>query len=138
MSKQFDQSLKKLSLKPSEYMQRQVRVAPLHTEDTGWILRNVGKGSCEAEPDDDDCIVKAYGHNGYFKSLADIVHFYNTRDVLPSCEEIGDPQPGANCWPEPEVAMNVNTDELGDLGLTAAEEDALVAFLLTLSDGYQP
>lgn len=39
----FDQGLKKLSMKPSEYFQRQVRVAPLHTEDTGWILRNVGK-----------------------------------------------------------------------------------------------
>lgn len=40
----FDQALKKLSLKPSEYFQRQIRVAPLHTEDAGWILRNVGKG----------------------------------------------------------------------------------------------
>lgn len=39
----FDQKLKSLSLKPSEYVQRQVRVAPLHTENTGWILRNVGK-----------------------------------------------------------------------------------------------
>ena len=39
----FDEKLKALSLKPSEYVARQVRVAPLHTEDTGWILRNVGK-----------------------------------------------------------------------------------------------
>jgi predicted TIM-barrel fold metal-dependent hydrolase len=39
----FDTGLKKLSLKPSEYFQRQVRVTPIHTEDTGWILRNVGK-----------------------------------------------------------------------------------------------
>ncbi len=39
----FDVNLKKLSLKPSEYVQRQLRVAPLHTENTGWILRNVGK-----------------------------------------------------------------------------------------------
>lgn len=39
----FDADLKKLSIKPSEYVQRQVRVAPLHTENTGWILRNVGK-----------------------------------------------------------------------------------------------
>lgn len=39
----FDQNLKRLSLKPSEYFQRQVRVAPLHTENTGWILQNVGK-----------------------------------------------------------------------------------------------
>lgn len=38
----FDQNLKKLSLTPSEYFQRQIRVAPLHTENTGWILRNVG------------------------------------------------------------------------------------------------
>ncbi|MEH6584800.1 MAG: amidohydrolase family protein [Halioglobus sp.] len=39
----FDTSLDKLSLKPSEYIHRQVRVAPLHMEDAGWILRNVGK-----------------------------------------------------------------------------------------------
>ena len=43
-----------------------------------------------------------------------------------------------NCWPAPEVAENVNTDELGDLGLTRTEEAAIVAFLKTLSDGYQP
>jgi cytochrome c peroxidase len=29
--------------------------------------------------------VKAYGENGYFKSLKEFVHFYNTRDVLPHC-----------------------------------------------------
>jgi hypothetical protein len=34
--------------------------------------------------------------------------------------------------------MNVNTDELGDLGLSAEEEAAVVAFLKTLSDGYLP
>lgn len=39
----FDTALKALSLKPSEYVQRQVRVSPLHTENAGWILRNVGK-----------------------------------------------------------------------------------------------
>jgi hypothetical protein len=43
---------------------------------------------------------------------------------------------GSTCWPAPEVAENVNTAELGDLGLTAAEEAAIVAFLKTLSDGY--
>jgi len=68
--------------------------------------------------------VKAFGHNGYFKSLEQIVHFYNTRDV--------------ESWPPPEVAMNVNTDELGNLGLTAPEEAAIVAFMRTLSDGYAP
>lgn len=68
--------------------------------------------------------VKAYGHNGYFKSLEEIVHFYNTRDVAP--------------WPPPEVPMNVNTDELGNLGLTSEEEAAIVAFMKTLTDGYEP
>ncbi|MEJ2264716.1 MAG: hypothetical protein P8X95_14830, partial [Anaerolineales bacterium] len=103
-------------------------------------LRNVGKGSCEAEPGNPDCIVKAYTHNGYFKTLEGIVNFYNTRDVKDVC-----PGPyteaealAADCWPEPEVAENVNRDELGDLGLTPAEEAAIVAFLETLSDGYTP
>lgn len=82
--------------------------------------------------------VKAFGHNGYFKSLEEIVHFYNTRDVLPVCEELDEPEPGVNCWPVPEVADNVNSDELGDLGLSADEEAAIVAFLKTLSDGYVP
>lgn len=68
--------------------------------------------------------VKAYGHNGYFKSLYEIVHFYNTRDV-----------PGAG-WPAPEVAENVNTTEVGNLKLTVGEEIAIVQFLRTLSDGY--
>lgn len=104
-------------------------------------LRNVGLGSCEADPDDPDCIVKAYGHNGYFKSLYGIVHFYNTRDVLPTCPNPFTTEAEAlnmNCWPEPEVMANVNTDELGDLGLTLEEEQAIVAFLLALSDGYTP
>ncbi len=70
--------------------------------------------------------VKAYGHNGYFKSLEEITHFYNTRDV-----------PSAG-WPAPEVPMNVNDDELGNLGLSAEEEAAIVAFMKTLSDGYMP
>ena len=88
----------------------------------------------------DQGFVKAFAHNGYFKTLAGIVHFYNTRDIKPVC-----PGPyteaqalAADCWPAPEVAENVNTDELGDLGLTPDEEAALVAFLETLSDGHMP
>ena len=37
-----------------------------------------------------------------------------------------------SCWPAPEVAANVNTAELGNLGLSPAEEAAIVAFLKTL------
>ena len=70
--------------------------------------------------------VKAYGHNGYFKSLEEIVHFYNTRDVT-----------GAG-WPPPEVAANINATQMGNLGLNHGEELAIVAFLKTLSDGYIP
>jgi cytochrome c peroxidase len=85
-------------------------------------------------------LVKAYGHNGYFKSLWGIVHFYNTRDVLDRCP--GDYTEAealaANCWPAPEVPENVNTAELGNLGLSPDEEAAIVAFLKTLSDGYEP
>lgn len=79
--------------------------------------------------------VKAYGHNGYFKSIMEIVHFYNTRDTLPVCSGSG--VPGMTCWPAAEVQENVNTTELGNLGLTPPEGMALIKFLETLSDGYQ-
>ncbi len=89
--------------------------------------------------------VKAYGHNGYFKSLKGIVHFYNTRDAKPACPLRPDGRGyteaealAGKCWPAPEVPQNVNKRELGNLKLTAAEEDAIVAFMRTLSDGYRP
>jgi cytochrome c peroxidase len=85
--------------------------------------------------------IKAYAHNGYFKTLKQIVHFYNTRDAKPPCVDAFTPVENAiaqNCWPVPEVPVNVNTKELGNLHLTPAQEDALVAFMKTLSDGYLP
>jgi cytochrome c peroxidase len=85
--------------------------------------------------------VKAYGHNGYFKTLWQIVHFYNTRDAKPPCVNDFTPVKEAleqGCWPRPEIPVNVNTKELGDLKLTKAQEDAIVAFMTTLSDGYSP
>jgi len=97
-------------------------------------LRNVDKRPY-------DGFVKAYAHNGYFKSLEGIVHFYNTRDVKPRCPDPFTTEAEAlaqNCWPAPEVDVNVNDDELGDLKLTAEQEKALVAFMKTLSDGYMP
>lgn len=81
---------------------------------------------------------KAYMHNGYFKSLEGVVHFYNTRDVKPECPDPLTTEGDAlaqGCWPAPEVAENVD-EQIGALGLTAEEEDAIVAFLKTLSDGY--
>jgi cytochrome c peroxidase len=79
-------------------------------------LRNVDK-----KPGNN--FTKAYIHNGVFKSLKEVTRFYNTRDV--------------ETWPPPEVPENVNTDELGNLGPTDAEENAIVAFMKTLSDGYK-
>jgi len=80
--------------------------------------------------------VKAYMHNGYFKSLKEVVHFYNTRDVLPRCRA-GDPGEKVTCWPPPEDPTNLNKRQLGNLKLTDQEEDDLVAFLKTLTDDYK-
>jgi cytochrome c peroxidase len=60
-------------------------------------------------------------HNGVFKSLNEVVHFYNTRDI--------------RNWPRPEVLQNVNR-VVGNLRLTDKEENEIVAFMKTLSDGY--
>jgi cytochrome c peroxidase len=94
-------------------------------------LRNVDKRPYRGS-------IKAFGHNGYFKSLEQIVRFYNTRDTLGNCAGKSFPLPGLTCWPAPEVSDNMNDTELGNLGLTVREEAAIVAFLRTLSDGYQP
>jgi cytochrome c peroxidase len=93
-------------------------------------LRNVDKRPYPA-------FVKAYGHNGYFTSLKGIVHFYNTRDTLPRCGP-HDPGEGATCWPPPESTDNMNTSRVGNLGLSDAEEDDLVSFMQTLTDGFMP
>jgi cytochrome c peroxidase len=66
--------------------------------------------------------VKTYMHNGVFKSLKEVVHFYNARDN--------------GKFPPPEVKANLNTDELGNLGLTDEEENAIVDFLKTLNDHF--
>src|SRR6266480_2795151 len=93
-------------------------------------LRNVDKRPYPA-------FVKAYGHNGYFTSLKAITHFYNTRDVLARCQP-HDPGEGTTCWPAPESTDNMNTSRVGRLGLSDAEEDALVSFMQTLTDGLMP
>jgi cytochrome c peroxidase len=76
-------------------------------------LRNVAKGESN----------KRFMHNGALKSLEEVVHFYNTRDTDP-------------IWRSPEVLMNMETGDVGNLGLSKKEELAIVAFLRTLSDGW--
>lgn len=108
----------------------------------GGFLRGSGKADWEAMADENDGkhrvptirnvdarpgkgFPKAYMHNGALKSLKEVVHFYNTRDI--------------GTWPPPEVNRNVNREKfegepLGDFKLSEEEEDAIVAFMKTLSD----
>lgn len=65
-----------------------------------------------------------YGHNGYFKTLREIVHFYNVCDV-------------SDEFPSAEYPATINRDELGNLELTPEEEADLVAFMETLTDGFK-
>jgi cytochrome c peroxidase len=116
------------------FLKRQGYAPEVYEPEMGKVkvptLRNVDLRPAEG-------FVKAYAHNGYFKSLKAIVHFYNTRDTLPTCADSAQ-TPGLDCWRAPEFAPTVNHDELGNLGLTDEDEDAIVAFMKTLSDGYVP
>jgi cytochrome c peroxidase len=82
---------------------------------------------------------KEFFHNGYIKSLKQLVHFYNTRDVFPFDVTSGHCPKGTtekvDCWPMSEVPNNIDMT-VGKLGLSDHEEDQIVAFLQTLSDGF--
>jgi cytochrome c peroxidase len=84
---------------------------------------------------------KEFFHNGYAKSLKQLVHFYNTRDVYPFNVTSGHCPEGktekVDCWPQPEVPNNIDMTT-GNLGLTDHEEDEIVTFLQTLTDGFNP
>lgn len=99
-------------------------------------LRNVGKGS-----------PRFYMHNGVLTSLQQVVHFYNTRDLrrcaagvtpskLPvSFADFNPSRPDASpCWPAPDFPNNDLSGKLGNIGLTAAQENQLVLFMRTLTD----
>lgn len=80
-------------------------------------------------------------HNGVLANLKQVVHFYNTRDVLPKCDPaLGNLDPGfaTTCWAAPEIPDTMDSSFLGNLKLTDADEDAIVAFMLTLTDGWTP
>jgi cytochrome c peroxidase len=82
---------------------------------------------------------KEFFHNGYIKSLKQLVHFYNTRDVYKFNVTSGHCPPGrtekVDCWPMPEVKNNLDMTT-GKLGLSDQEENLIVAFLQTLTDGF--
>jgi len=82
---------------------------------------------------------KEFFHNGYIKSLKQLVHFYNTRDVFPFAVTSGHCPSGktekVDCWPQPEVPATIDMT-VGKLNLTDHEEDLIVTFLETLTDGF--
>ena len=82
---------------------------------------------------------KEFFHNGYIKSLKQLVHFYNTRDVFAFPVTSGNCLAGktekVDCWPMPEVKNNIDMTT-GNLGLTDQEENQIVSFLQSLTDGF--
>ena len=81
-------------------------------------------------------VVKAYGHNGYFKSLRSVVFFYHWRGMMDG--GCGGGGMGGGCggmagmFPPPEVDQN-----RAKLGVfPGMQVDNIVLFLKTLSDGY--
>ncbi|MEW6442398.1 MAG: cytochrome c peroxidase [bacterium] len=102
-------------------------------------LRNVDKRPASS-------FVKAYGHNGYFKSLADIVRFYAWRGMQGGMMGGGmggggmggggGGGGGGMCggmgFPQPEV--NENLAQLKHF--CCRDQSYVVAFLKTLTDGY--
>jgi cytochrome c peroxidase len=117
-------------------------------------LRNVTKNQLN--------ITKAFMHNGYFKRIEDVVHYYNTRfdgtgaptdadpanNVKTVCDDppVNIPDATAeeaianNCWPAPEFPGTAGAlgGLLGNLGLDADQEAALVAYIRTLDDSSTP
>jgi cytochrome c peroxidase len=121
-------------------------------------LRNVDKRKGEG-------FIKAYTHNGWFKSMESIVHFYNTAflgncvitDIedctgrgevtyenttaatfgITRCPENITTEKDAlanNCWPAPAYSGGAIPFLVGNLGLTAEEEAAIVVYMRTLTD----
>jgi cytochrome c peroxidase len=104
--------------------------------------------------------VKAFMHNAVFKSLEEVVHFYNKRNIAVDARghevafdlRIGPPSGYRRLLPPPEVLDNVqnvagvsprnateeteSNGQVGNLGLTPAEEADIVNFLKILTDGF--
>ncbi len=84
-------------------------------------------------------LTSPYTHNGYFTKLQNVIAFYNNRKTTRHCVDSLTNETESlakKCWAIPEVAQNVNFDEMGNLKLSQRDIDDLVAFLETLTDGY--
>jgi cytochrome c peroxidase len=101
-------------------------------------VRNVGKGNN-----------RSFMHNGVLVSLEQVVDFYSTRDAVRKCTPAevstlhpsqygtippANGLPSAGCWPAPEFGANLDTKNMGKLGLSRTEVADIVAFMKALSD----
>jgi hypothetical protein len=114
-------------------------------------IRNVGQvppqcptteaGQFDANGNPIGYFQKEFFHNGYIKSLKQLVHFYNTRDVFPFNVTSGHCPAGTtekvDCWPMPEVP-GTRDMTIGHLGLSDQEENQIVIFMQAASDGFNP
>jgi cytochrome c peroxidase len=95
------------------FIDRGLQQTTLRPEDAGRFrvptLRNIA-------------VTAPYFHNGVISTLEGVVQFYNKRDL--------------GGFDPPEISDTMNTEELGNLHLTNQEVADLVAFLETLTDGY--
>jgi hypothetical protein len=84
---------------------------------------------------------KEFFHNGYIKSLKQLVHFYNTRDVYPYNVTSGNCPKGTtekvDCWPAPEAPGRMDMT-IGHLGLSDQEENQIVMIMKAATDGFNP
>jgi cytochrome c peroxidase len=98
--------------------------------------------------------VKAYGHNGFFKSLEEIILFYTWRAHMEACAGGGcggmggggggmgggggGMMPDPNLFPSPEVSENLETLKFSMMmGQAMMDQANILALLKTLSDGYE-
>jgi cytochrome c peroxidase len=104
-------------------------------------IRNVGMAppQCPTTEAPGPFFQKEFFHNGYIKSLKQLVHFYNTRDVFAFKVTSGHCPAGTtekvDCWPMSEVPNNEDMT-VGNLGLTDTEENQVVAILQAATDGF--
>jgi len=114
--------------------------------------------NADARPRPD--FIKAYMHNGVFKSLAQVIHFYNKRNIAINAASqeiafdlrVGPPKGYFPLFAPPEVMDNVqnvagvtpalatsdvaSNGQVGNLQLSVAEEAELAMFLMILTDGF--
>ncbi len=87
----------------------------------------------------------AFFHNGVFTSLREVMHFYVERDLEPGKYYPRNPDGSIHKYDDMPAGMPVNIDKDAPLdrapgatpALTESEIDDVIAFLETLTDGYQ-